>query len=45
MDTAREERDHRRLFGGDRYLLEGHSLAVLRQGRSRPPQPPPNSRE
>jgi glycogen operon protein len=45
MDTVREERDHRRLVGGDAYLLEGRSLAVLRQGRSRPALPPPNGRE
>jgi glycogen operon protein len=45
MDTAREERDHRRLLGGDAYLLEGRSLAVLRRGRSRPTQPPPNGPE
>jgi len=37
MDTAHDERDHRRLSGGDAYLLEARSLAVLRQGRSRAP--------
>jgi hypothetical protein len=45
MDTAHDERDHRRLFGGDAYLLEGRSLAVLRLGRSRAPQLPSNGRD
>jgi glycogen operon protein len=34
IDTARDEREHRRLLGGDQYMLEGRSIAVFRQGRA-----------
>ena len=35
FDTAHAQRDHRRLLGGDQYLLEARSLSVLRLGRYR----------
>ena len=36
LDTAHEQRESRRLLGGDAYPLEGRSLAVLRLGRPLP---------
>jgi glycogen operon protein len=36
LDTARPQREHRKLLGGDQYLLESRSLAVFRQSRQRP---------
>jgi glycogen operon protein len=36
LDTADEKGEARRMSGGDPYRLESRSLAVLRQGRTRP---------
>jgi isoamylase len=40
LDTAHLRRSHRRLLGGDQYMLEERSVALLRLGRNRIAPPP-----